>query len=584
MTAPPKKRDEKPPTQATLLVELAEHDGNRFVHTNEKEPFVLAPMGEHVETLPLRGRGFGARLRGRFFEDEGKAASAQAVNDALGVLEMRALQGACIKIDVRVASPDSRALYLDLGGPEWRVVEVTGAGWRVVAGTDAPVYFRRPGGILPLPMPERGGSLEELRELVNAGDEGSWRMLVGWLVAAMRPRGPYPVLVLLGEQGCAKSTTARALRRLIDPNRCELRSEPRSEEDLILAATNGHVVTLDNVSSLQPWLSDALCRLSTGGGIGKRKLYSDAEETLLDAQRPLIVNGIGDVVSRPDLLDRAFLVPLPRLEEHRRRREAELWRAFDAAHPRLLGALLDAVVVALRDEETTQATLGPLPRMADAACWIEAAAPALGWERGDFLAAYTGNRADAHELALEASPVALAVQALVAVKSDYWSGTATELLQALAQQQPETIVRSKLWPLNGRALTNALLRAAPTLRAVGVEIEQTRSTDSTRRRLWLLSQKEHRDLRPMRPDRPNQSNGAALASDGPAGACVREMGVCVRPDANPDAPDDARHNGPGHRPAASVRNGTRSDGPDGPDANPGTVSAWPEPEPLGGDH
>ena len=581
MTAP--KREERPPSQSTLLLEMANEAGLLFIHTPEHEPYVLTPVDTHVETLPLRGRGFGAWLRTRFYEETGKAANNQAVSDALGVLEQRALKGERVPVSVRIASEQDGAVYLDLGGPDWRVVEVTSTGWRVIHGAEAPVYFRRPAGLLPLPVPERGGSLEELRPFVNAGDDAGWRLLAGWLVAALRRCGPYPVLVLLGEHGSAKSTTARVLRRCIDHNKAELRAEPRSEDDLVLAATNGWVVTLDNVSSLQPWLSDGLCRVSTGGGLGKRRLYSDGDEALFDVARPMILNGIGDIVARPDLLDRSFLVTLPRIEEPQRRREAGFWRNFADAHPRILGALLDAVVVAIREEESTAAKIGPLPRMADATVWIEAAAPALGWEPGAFLAAYRGNRDDAHDLALESSPIAAAVMALVAKRVTGFEGTASELLEALTEYAPEAIVKSKLWPTNGKALSNALQRLAPTLRAVGVDVDQARSLDRSRRRLWLLMQKESRDLRPQRPYRPNVSESKGLRADASSDASS-EAGLFAsagRPVA--DAKKPFGRTADANALALTARPVSLSDDTDAADANAGLLSAkgeWPAPEPL----
>jgi hypothetical protein len=103
------------------------------------------------------------------------------------------------------------------------------------------------------------------------------------------------------------------LRRLVDPNVSPLRSLPREDRDLFIAATNGHVIAIDNVSALPPWLSDTLCRLATGGGFGTRTLYSDQEETLFDAMRPIILTGIDDFVIRGDLADRAIFLRLARI-------------------------------------------------------------------------------------------------------------------------------------------------------------------------------------------------------------------------------------------------------------------------------
>lgn len=121
--------------------------------------------------------------------------------------------------------------------------------------------------MLALPVPKRGGTVDELKQFVNVSDDDSWRLLVAWLVQALRPRGPYPVLLLQGEQGSAKSTAERLLRALVDPSVAPLRTTPRNEHDLYIAATNAWVIALDNISNLKPWLSDGLCRLSTGGDL-----------------------------------------------------------------------------------------------------------------------------------------------------------------------------------------------------------------------------------------------------------------------------------------------------------------------------
>src|SRR5690606_22857722 len=185
-------------------------------------------------------------------------------------------------------------------------------GWRVDwrLATRRPV-FRRVRGMRPLPEPRSGGSIEDLRPFVNVPDENAWRLLVAWLLAALRPTGPYPVLVLQGEQGSAKSTTARVLRALVDPSKAPIRTMPRDERDLMVAASNSWVIVLDNLSGIPNWLSDAICRLSTGGGFATRALYTDDEEAIFEATRPVILNGIDDVVSRSDLLDRSLVLTLP---------------------------------------------------------------------------------------------------------------------------------------------------------------------------------------------------------------------------------------------------------------------------------
>lgn len=175
------------------------------------------------------------------------------------MLEARACASGSVRpVFMRVAEHE-RNIYLDLADRAWRAVEITPDGWRVI---DAPpVRFRRPAGMRPLPVRERGGSIDLLRRFLNVGSDNDFRLAVAWVLAALSGRGPYTVLALAGEQGSAKSTAAAALRALTDPNSAPIRSLPREERDLFIAATNSHVLAFDNVSGLPGWLSDALCRL-----------------------------------------------------------------------------------------------------------------------------------------------------------------------------------------------------------------------------------------------------------------------------------------------------------------------------------
>jgi hypothetical protein len=237
---------------------------------------------------------------------------------------------------VRVAEHEG-AIYLDLADELWRSVEVTRAGWRVI--DDPPVRFRRSRGMLSLPEPKSGGSINLLRPFLNIADDDDFTLVVGWLVMALRGRGPFPVLVLTGAAGSGKSTRARFCRQIIDPNRAPLRRPPRDEVDLMIAANHGHVVAYQNLSYLPPWLSDALCTLATGGGLSKRELYTDGDEVILVATRPVILEGIESFVVRGDLLDRSIIRSLTRDHRYGAARGTEVrgrLRGRSAADPRQL--------------------------------------------------------------------------------------------------------------------------------------------------------------------------------------------------------------------------------------------------------
>jgi hypothetical protein len=403
-------------------------------------------------------------LARNFYEATGGAPSSDAVQSALNVIEARAhFDAPEMDVNVRVAGHDG-SLYLDLCDDEWRAVEIDDTGWRVI--DNPPVRFRRAAGMQPLPSPVRGGSIEALRAFLNVSSDNDFVLVVSWVLGALSDKGPYPVIVLSGEQGSAKSTFSAILRALLDPNTAPLRALPREDRDLFIAATNAHVLSFDNVSGLPGWVSDTLCRLATGGGFAVRQLYTDQDEVLFDATRPVVLNGIEDIVTRPDLADRAIFLTLEPIPEERRRPEKELWAAFEKARPQILGVLLDAVSLGLRRLPDTK--LERLPRMADFALWATACESAL-WPEGSFSQAYDGNRHEAIDNIIEADPVGSAVRSLIASRTE-WTGTAADLLGALSEEVSETVRRAKTWPSTARALSGRLRRAATFLRKIGIDI------------------------------------------------------------------------------------------------------------------
>lgn len=496
------------PTQADILIGLAQTA--ELFHTADGTGFADLDIRGHRETWPIRAKGFRRWLARNFFEDTDGAPSSEALQSALNVIEARAHFDAPERqVHIRVGGLDGR-LYLDLGDETWQAVEIDATGWRVI--DNPPVRFRRASGMRPMPIPVRGGSIAALRPFLNVQTDADFVLVVAWALACLRNRGPYPAIVLSGEQGSAKSTFSAILRALLDPNTAPLRALPREDRDLFIAAANGHVIAFDNVSALPSWISDTLCRLATGGGFAVRQLYSDQDEVLFDAARPVILNGIEDIVTRPDLADRAVFLTLDPIPEERRRPEQELWAAFEAERPRILGVLLDAVAKGLAALPTTR--LDRLPRMADFALWATACEPAL-WPSGTFWSAYCGNRDEAVEGVIEADPIAAAVRVIMTTQTE-WTGTASELLGALAELTGERMAKTKAWPESPRALAGRLRRAATFLRRIGIDICFEREGRARTRVIRITTSPETRGARP--------SGSSAPPADAPSAGRVIGFG------------------------------------------------------------
>jgi hypothetical protein len=428
----------------------------RLFHASDGTGFADLIVDGHRESWPLRSKRFQAWLRQQYYERTWDAPTPAALNAALNVLEAQAqFDGPQLHVAVRVAEQDGR-IYLDLADEFWRCVEIDASGWRIAE--HPPVRFRRSPSMQPLPLPVRGGSIEALAPFLNRVSENDFVLVVAWLLGALRAGGPYPVLAIAGEQGSAKTVLSKLLRAVIDPNLAPVRALPRSERELFIAAGNGHILAFDNLSGVPPWLSDTLCRLSSGGAFSTRQLFTDRDEILFATARPVILNGIEDIVTRPDLADRAIALMLAPIAEWQRRPENALWREFERARPHILGALLDVVAHGLLMLPRVRPKR--LPRMADFALWATACESAFR-PAGTLEAAYSNNRRAAIENIIDTNPVAALVREIIAERAQ-WRGSASDLFQMGANRPG--------WPTTPRAVAGWLRRAQPCLRSLGIEV------------------------------------------------------------------------------------------------------------------
>ena len=348
---------------------------------------------------------------------------------------------------------------------------MTAAGWSIIS--NPPIRFRRPGTMLPLLAPVSGGKIGDLRKFLNVSSDDAFILAVAFILAAMRPEGPYPVLSLHGPAGTAKSTFSEVMRRLVDPGKPALRSLSREKEDFFIAANNNHLLAFENISFIPTWTSELMCQLSTGGGHSRREPYTAMRETTFDAQKPQVLNGIEDFVIRGDLADRAMPLVLQTIDESKRRPERMFWAEFESAAPHILGALLDALANGLRHLPTTD--LKVLPRMADFAIWATACETGAPWVEGrTFAQAYAENREHATAVVLEDDTVAQALQKFMEARVS-WQGRPAALLKELTDEWNGQVPDK--WPTAANKLSNRLRRIMPQLAAVGLRVTIGKSSD-----------------------------------------------------------------------------------------------------------
>jgi hypothetical protein len=506
--------------QADILIVIGRSAKLFRTPAPDRDAYADITIDGHRETWRVRSKGFRGWLRHQYFQEMQAGCNSEAMQVAIETLVSFAQFDKDTterEVGIRVAGY-AGAIYIDIGDPQWRMVEVTDISWRMIDSNDAPVRFRRTSSMRPLPIPTAGGSLQGLRELVNVRTDEDFVLLVAYALAALRPDSNYPVLGVAGVQGSGKSSMIRLLQRLIDPRMPTMRSIPREEDHLIVGAKGAHFLGFDNVSRLSDEMSDAICRLSTGGGSGKRQLYTDDDEILFNGTRPIAFNGIEDVATRPDLVERTILLwlTLP----NRRRREREIDAEFEKTAGGTFGALLDGLVKGMQGIDDIDDS--DLPRMADFAAWAEACCRAY-WPAKTFLNAYRLNLRQAVEVVVDASPVATAVRALMAEQTE-WTGTATQLLETLTNIVGDKLAKEKDWPKRPNTLSNKLRRVTPDLAKIGITVTSDREAHTGTRFFTITTG----DFRMDGPEPDHRGNSPSPSSPSSQPGKNNRLGVALQ--------------------------------------------------------
>ncbi|MCU9612745.1 virulence-associated E family protein [Caldibacillus lycopersici] len=458
-------------TNSQALIEIAKEIAEFFIEENG-EVYATVELNNTYYHVPVSDYRFERILRKVYFDIFKKPINKSLLTEAIETIsayqEFSLQHNSRQKIFIRVGGTKD-TVYINLNRPTGEVVKVDSTGWTII--TNPPVKFRKNDNLKPLPLPSRGGSIQELSDFLNVSEDDKI-LIYSFLLGCFSPTGPYPLLILQGPQGVGKSFLSQLLKKIVDPAfAAPIRSLPRNEQDLMISAQKSHLLAFDNLSGISKAMSDSLCKLSTGGGFATRKFYENSEEVVISAMRPVILNGIDFIARRPDLADRSIIIDLIPIKLSNRKTEEELMIEFETRLPRIFGALLDALSIATR--EYKRISLDISPRMADYAKWAQAGEIGFGFKSQTFLKAYLQNRKKIAEESVEHDLLISSIFDCL-TKYKFLSGNATTILENLKKFVPVDVQNSKYFPAPHH-LKDELTRIVPILNANNISYSYKRN-------------------------------------------------------------------------------------------------------------
>ncbi|GAA0819238.1 hypothetical protein [Clostridium tertium] len=466
-----KGEEEAKKSHADIAIEQALGYEDIFFHNSVEETFVAVDKGNVYEVHRLEDKKYQMLLRKRFYDELGKAISKDNINQAIGVLEAKALyEGAELEVYKRCAEVDG-VTYYDLCDKESTIIRIDENGWGV-DDTKQMLFIRKNNmgeQVMPIHYDDLFGLLNKYFRFKSKEDRILHAVsLVTRLIADI----PHPIEVIHGEKGASKTTTMRMNKSLIDPSPRDVTSMPKAIQDLAISINNTYMACYDNLDIISSERSDLLCIASTGGVYPKRKLYTNDEESMMSLKSKITLNGINVVAIKADLIDRCILLALERISESERMEERLLWSSFNEDKPKILGAILTALSRAKRIYPTLKLT--KLGRMADFTMWGYAVAEALEIGGEEFLKAYLNNQKKANQEAVESNPVATALIKYMEENSNF-TGTVTNLLTVLNQvaEVEQIDTTSKLWAKEPNVLSRRLNEMKSNLELEGIYYEIT---------------------------------------------------------------------------------------------------------------
>lgn len=465
-------------TIAEVLVQLAIQNTKLFFKDQYGIPYTLVNIADHYEITRVESGKFKRYLAMLFYDTNNKVANAEAITNAIHVLQAKAENGdKTFPLSLRVAWNNGDILY-DLTNEKWQCVKISQQGWEIIDNTPNPMFIRH--NQISQAYPDKNYDndiFDRFLQLTNLKEEKVRILLKVYIISTFIPDIPHAILILHGGQGSAKTTSQELVKLTIDPAKPRTLTIYGDIKEFIQQLAHNYVVFYDNLKRTPQWLSDEACKAVTGVGSTKRKLYTDDDSIVYEYRRCLGFNGINNSLTEPDALDRSIMIELQRIRKEDRKQDGDIMTQFLELRPKLLGYIFDMLVKTLQIKPTIR--LNDLPRMADFAIWGEAIARAMGYKDLEFINAYYDNIGKQNVEAIENHPFGQAIARFMG-ENEVLKGSPIDVLDALEIFAHNNGIKTdhKLWPKSPNMVTRRLNQIRSTLlEGLGIDVQITRVTN-----------------------------------------------------------------------------------------------------------
>lgn len=377
------------------------------------------------------------------------------------------------------------SIYIDLCSKANEVIQINADGFKVIPMVECPIIFKRDKEMAELPKPIYRPDQQDyklLQKYLNYANEDDFKIITSFLLASNAPVINQPILSVTGEAGSGKTTLMTVLSELIDPHKTSNKKTDQvvkvkrqfSSDEYAVLKQNSYLLPIDNLSGISGDLSDAICMTVTGGSVKGRKLYSDGEHITLSLSGVVILNGINEMIKKPDLVNRSLFVDLPQIKADKRK-ELELWSDFEKDKPYILGSLYNAIATGFKNRKMIVESPEKDYRLTGFREFIAKCTPALNWEVQEWNEAIVKNMSEAIEKSIETNPFIDSVITLLRQNSkEYsvinWIGDGQDLIDTIVYMNNRAIDYDDYVFPKARNVTNRLKQEASVLRQYDIEV------------------------------------------------------------------------------------------------------------------